>query len=560
MLKNNFFNKLCFCFLGFATFFSSLSSLSINCLSSDNNIDTNIINNDNNINNDTFNNVKTIKNKSSGSSLDDNGMRHIYYGDDLSTFPNNVTDFGKSYAKGDTWNYTIYKDLITGEMNFNDVYTFPSSYSFSFICSDLIYSNYDGYCKFDLSYSYYGDSDISSGVDTDTGLSYYDIPIAKQFIVYMGLYHYESNTRYFDYLCVGRPTNLSLNAFDFNFDCYVPISSSNQYYCFLGSGSTYNKSDYTTAYDLVAYDYLGDNVNQQSFDDNENKYNDMVTDYRTQINNFNNLSSLNNAYLKINITNTYSSVNTTILDVNVPFYDVFTLSDNKYYLSVSNLISVVKSKYALDLSSYSVNSGVSSITILQCVFDNLTLSSDSSLSLTTSNFTNTYDYSKSSTSPTTLSKNTLVNNTNGTKYAYSWVFTTTDLKKYNNNNYLLLSNLSCGSVINGYYDLGYNSAVSEYSYQVSDLKNTISDLNQIVSNQSSQINSLNNTISALQTNLDDAVNSNFSLSSLVYSVMNIPFMIMQQGLNVEFMGINLWGLLSGVISAMFIIFIIKKIF
>lgn len=550
--KNKFLNKILL--WGFAFCSVVFSGVSPTCTNTINQVQEKTIN--------TNDFVKDIKNKNDSSSLNDNGMRHIYYGDDLSTFPNNVADFGASYSKGSTWNYNICKNLISNDMTYNNSYTFNSNYTFSFVCSDLLYSNYSGYCKFNFGYSYYGNNDISSGVNSDNGNDYYEIPLAKQFIIYMGIYHYENSIKYFDILLYARPTSLVLNEINFNFDCYVPVNSSYDYYCFLGSGNTYNNTDYSTAFDLVCYDYLGDNVNQETFNTNEDLFNDTVSDYRTQISNFSNISSLSNAYCNFYIFNTYSSVTTTILNINVPFYDIFTFDNHSYYLSCNNIISYIKLNYNLDLSSYSVNSGVSSSFIITTYFYNLNLSTSSPFSFVSSNFCSTLDMTNSTNTSTapTLSSNTLVSITSGKKLTYANVFTTTDFKKYNSVNNLLFKNLSCGSVSNAYYDLGYNDAISESSKTINDLNNTINDLNDTVTNQGSKINTLNNTITSLQNSLNDSVNSNFSLSSLVYSVMNIPFMIFQNGLNVEFMGINLWGLLSGVLCAMFIIFILKKIF
>lgn len=123
------------------------------------------------------------------------------------------------------------------------------------------------------------------------------------------------------------------------------------------------------------------------------------------------------------------------------------------------------------------------------------------------------------------------------------------------------------------YNIGYNDAKIDDSYkigglerQINDLNNTINDKNQSIDDLSSQITSLQNSVNILQSSYNDLNNSYQNLlngnnfANLFFTIAQTPFESFKTIWNVDFLGVNLAGFVTGILFIGLIIWLIKKVF
>ena len=105
-------------------------------------------------------------------------------------------------------------------------------------------------------------------------------------------------------------------------------------------------------------------------------------------------------------------------------------------------------------------------------------------------------------------------------------------------------------ITNNDWESGYNQGLIESNKKNNDIivlkDTTIKDLH-------NQINSLNNTLNGYR-------NNQYSFESLFWGIGSIPFGVLGQMLNFDLMGINLFGLVSGLLTAILLIWLIKRFF
>lgn len=123
----------------------------------------------------------------------------------------------------------------------------------------------------------------------------------------------------------------------------------------------------------------------------------------------------------------------------------------------------------------------------------------------------------------------------------------------------LTENSSISSLKYGYYysfvtnndwQSGYNQGLIDSNKKVNE---TIVSKDSIINDLKKQIDSLNDTLNGYRTN-------EYSFESLFWGIGSIPFGVLSQMLNFEVMGINLFGLLSGLLTAILLIWLIKRFF
>lgn len=84
--------------------------------------------------------------------------------------------------------------------------------------------------------------------------------------------------------------------------------------------------------------------------------------------------------------------------------------------------------------------------------------------------------------------------------------------------------------------------------------------NEIVLSKDNTINDLKKQIDTLNDTLNGYRNNEYSFESLFWGIGSIPFGVLSQILNFELMGINLFGLVSGLLTAILLIWLIKRFF
>lgn len=84
--------------------------------------------------------------------------------------------------------------------------------------------------------------------------------------------------------------------------------------------------------------------------------------------------------------------------------------------------------------------------------------------------------------------------------------------------------------------------------------------NEIILSKENTINDLKNQIDTLNDTLNGYRNNEYSFESLFWGIGSIPFGVLSQILNFNLMGINLFGLVSGLLTAILLIWLIKRFF
>lgn len=149
--------------------------------------------------------------------------------------------------------------------------------------------------------------------------------------------------------------------------------------------------------------------------------------------------------------------------------------------------------------------------------------------------------------------------TNGINYDSNQVYTNyfntlTDVQK-DNCVYFAFNTASYPiDYVNGYNE-GFNDALNNSNQQINSLNTTIS-------NQLEQINNLNSTITSMQTQIDslqeqlNLQNENFK--GLFFTLADVPFKTVANVLGFEVFGVNLFNFFIGLITALGLIWLVKK--
>lgn len=110
--------------------------------------------------------------------------------------------------------------------------------------------------------------------------------------------------------------------------------------------------------------------------------------------------------------------------------------------------------------------------------------------------------------------------------------------------YYLVSDPSSASFNNG-YNLGFNDGIQQNTDKISDLN--------------SQIVTLRDTINTLQGQIENMQNSTSNYQHLLWTIASTPWESFNKIWNVEFGGINIANIVTGFVTALLVIYLIKKI-
>lgn len=102
---------------------------------------------------------------------------------------------------------------------------------------------------------------------------------------------------------------------------------------------------------------------------------------------------------------------------------------------------------------------------------------------------------------------------------------------------------------------GLNDTISVLNNNILNLQNTNKNLIQQYENQITQ---LNNQINDLNYQLSILQKGDYTFDALFWSIANVPFGVLASTFNVNILGINLAGLITGVITSLLLIWLIKK--
>lgn len=477
----------------------------------------------NNINNNTINENL------------DTQMRHIYYGDSVNDLTNNsnMPTTGITELK-----YTFGYDLINDTYDTNNSITYTSATKFATCASDCIYSGVSGMFAFNFNVSYYGNSSIVGDSDNNS----YEMELKKMFQLYYGVYHIENDKVIYDCLYYVKPNGLTLTEINFSNSIYLNLKSNYSYNTCLFSATTFSSSA-TISCDIVSYNYLSDNITQETIDNNNESYNQLLY-----------TNSLSGATCKLALYNlkTGKFDNTyNVIFSNIAEYDTETYT---YKLTYGDLYNYVLSNGGTtdNLSSHQLYFDID--------FSNnpLNLSEDKYLSLNKGNNTSTLKLLDKSYTQ-------LVNIPSGSYYD-----TTTQnisyiraVISYNTaqSNYVIFSDLTFNNYVNTYYQNGYNDAKSVYTNTITSLSNQLNEKTSENNDLNNQINNLTNSITDLQNeiNLLKSDTGNYTFSDLFFGIASTPFGVLSSIFNVELMGVNLFSVISAIISLLLIVWLVKKL-
>lgn len=104
----------------------------------------------------------------------------------------------------------------------------------------------------------------------------------------------------------------------------------------------------------------------------------------------------------------------------------------------------------------------------------------------------------------------------------------------------------------------YIAEINSLNGNITSLQSNISNLNNIISQLQNTITNQQNTINRQAQQIRDF--NNYNAPQLIWTIASTPFESFKQIWNVDFLGLNLANFFIGLISALIIIYIIKKIF
>lgn len=105
---------------------------------------------------------------------------------------------------------------------------------------------------------------------------------------------------------------------------------------------------------------------------------------------------------------------------------------------------------------------------------------------------------------------------------------------------------------------GYIAEINSLNGNITSLQSNISNLNNIIIQLQNTITNQQNTINRQAQQIRDF--NNYNAPQLIWTIASTPFESFKQIWNVDFLGLNLANFFIGLISALIIIYIIKKIF
>lgn len=192
------------------------------------------------------------------------------------------------------------------------------------------------------------------------------------------------------------------------------------------------------------------------------------------------------------------------------------------------------SRVQIELTFNFVNFGVSGANYLS--FDISNLTSD----FTCYDSTNTMIYNTSYDTPTMSVFNVPKNALSETS-----IFKVLAIRKYD-----------CGNIdmtINNYVNTMFQNGYNESLTKIETLQNQITSLNNTLKDKQETITSLQNQI--------DIYNQNgfYSFNDLMWGIATTPFGVLSSVFNVNILGVNVWLVVSGLISALLIVWLIKKL-
>lgn len=141
-----------------------------------------------------------------------------------------------------------------------------------------------------------------------------------------------------------------------------------------------------------------------------------------------------------------------------------------------------------------------------------------------------------------------------------------DDKSFSNDNYgVMYNNLSnqYAELQNQYNELNASYEQVNSNYEI--VSNNYNNLSSQYSSLNSDYNSLNTTYQQLDSNYQSLLeqynslnNENYTFSELFWSLSAVPFGVLSSGFNVNVLGVNLAAIISGLFTAVLLIWIIKK--
>lgn len=128
---------------------------------------------------------------------------------------------------------------------------------------------------------------------------------------------------------------------------------------------------------------------------------------------------------------------------------------------------------------------------------------------------------------------------------------------YNKNDYI--PNINYNSDYSYAYNTGFSEGQNSSFSTIQQLENNINDLNTQVANMTSTINTLQVAYNDLNTSYENMLNGN-NFANLFFTIAETPFASFKQIWNVDFLGVNLAGFVTGILFLGLIIWVIKRIF
>lgn len=128
---------------------------------------------------------------------------------------------------------------------------------------------------------------------------------------------------------------------------------------------------------------------------------------------------------------------------------------------------------------------------------------------------------------------------------------------YNKNDYI--PNINYSSDYSTAYNTGFSDGKNASYSTIQQLKNNINDLNSQVANMTNTINTLQIAYNDLNTSYENMLNGN-NFANLFFTIAETPFASFKQIWNVDFLGVNLAGFVTGILFLGLVIWVIKKIF
>jgi hypothetical protein len=510
----------------------------------------------------------------------DNGFRSCY----MDYFTTSlISSSGYSFDSNITF-YSLYTS--------SDVFTLNTNYTYDF-------SNLKTYCSFEKLYSSYSgmicpfatiffNSTGQNPFDEDTTGSYYGG--ANVF----GIFHLIGTTYYCDW-AIGFNSLSNVNiSYQPDYSYYVNIKSSYDYYLLSLYQSSTTRVFKTSIYTFFCYDYLSDNWSQDDVDtlsELQSNYETLNTEYASLLTEYNNIKVNYDAIQSVySYVNPNDACNLSSVVSNVRVISSTTSSSGSSFSTTSysisqflnivgswasmNLASLIPSSYTLDGNGLegTKSSGVYKIVGIDfySTSNNIVIPMNTSFEISgaiSASRSLTFGFGSSLSSSYDSQSNDLfvkiVNDSLGLSVDKNITSCKVlSLRGYKGIDTGVFNALSCtnfglsaSSYQTGYqvgYTQGVNNTSKGYQDEIDSLNQSISDLEKEVTSLTNENSSLNDTISGLS-------NGEYTFSSLFWGISQTPFGLINSIFDVDVLGINIGALITGLFSAMLLIWLVRKL-